>query len=689
MKKVFLPGLFVLFAFINLHAQEPLKYCATDEMSYELYRDNPSLQATMQANRDALKTFTRQFTNAAAERSVDTVYAIPVVFHVIHTYGSEDISDAQIMSGLKVLNWNFRKQNPDTADIVDAFKPIAADCQIEFHLAHIDPNGNCTSGINRIPSFLTNTGGHNVKSLIHWDPSKYLNIYIVKAIVGYNLAAYCLMPDQADVMPAWDGIVAINTYIGDTGTSNPVQSVVLSHESGHYLNLFHIWGGNNVPGYYYLPVGQDTNCFVGDGVDDTPNTKGWGSCNLNASSCGNVVDNVQNAMDYSYCNFMFTQGQKLRMRAALNDTMAHRNNLITQQNLDATGVNLTTLCHAEFLSSSCVVCAGDTIFFTDKSLATPDSWSWNFGDGGSSNEQNPAYVFYGPGDYYVVLSASKGGNVVTSDSLSIHVNNPIVNNPFYVQNFESINTFSESQLFSITDNPNLDYKISTSGQGYNSTQSIVMRMADTTSTYSGRIDLYSPAIDLSHTVLPSFSFKYACSQRTLNSYDQLEVFISKDCGKTWFSEGKRGSTTLRTISSTQTDANWMPQDSTQWKIYSFSVPSAYCVTGFLFKIEFTNYEGNAFYIDNINVNPSAYTGIQKIPLEGVELMPNPANQYILITGLPEAMPCQIIDVNGKVCAQRKNLDNAESIDISRLAAGVYILRLESEAAFCNKRFVKY
>ena len=689
MKKVFLPGIFICVTLFNLYAQEPLKYCGTDEMSYELYRDNPSLQATMQANRDALKTFTRQFINAAAERGVDTVYTIPVVFHVIHTYGSEDISDAQIMSGLKVLNWNFRKQNPDTATIVDAFKPIAADCQIEFHLAHIDPNGKCTSGINRIASLLTNTGGHNVKSIIHWDPSKYLNIYIVKAIVGYDLAAYCLMPDQADVAPDWDGIVAINTYIGDTGTSNPLQSVVLSHESGHYLNLFHIWGGNNVPGYYYLPVGQDTNCFIGDGVDDTPNTKGWGSCNLSASSCGNVVDNVQNAMDYSYCNFMFTQGQKLRMRAALNDTMAHRNNLISQQNLDATGVNLATLCHAAFLSSRQVICAGDTIFFTDKSLATPDSWLWNFGDGGTSTEQNPAYVFYGAGDYYVVLTATKGNDIVTSDSLLIHVNNPIANNPFYVQNFENIHTFSESQLFSTTDNTNLDYNISALGQGYNSAQSIVMRMADTTVTYSGRIDLFSPAIDLGHTALPAFSFKYAFSQKTINNYDQMEFFISKDCGKTWYSVVRKTSSGLRTVSTTQTDVNWAPLDSTQWKTYSFSVPLAYCVTGFMFKIEFTNYQGNSFYIDNINVNPSANTGIAKIPIEGVELMPNPASQYILISGLPEPMPCAIIDVNGKVCALRKNLDNAETIDISQLAAGVYILRLENDIAFCSKRFVKY
>ncbi|MBK7183136.1 MAG: hypothetical protein IPH89_09465 [Bacteroidetes bacterium] len=57
---------------------------------------------------------------------------------------------------------------------------------------------------------------------------------------------------------------------------------------------------------------------------------------MSGASCGNVVDNVQNAMDYSYCNKMFTYGQKARMHACLNDTMANRNNLWQTANLIAT-----------------------------------------------------------------------------------------------------------------------------------------------------------------------------------------------------------------------------------------------------------------------------------------------------------------------------------------------------------------
>lgn len=683
MKKYILP-LIATFISIAATAQEPLKYCGHDEFAHELYQNHPHLQQAMQANRDALKAFTQQYVMGHEERgAADSVYVIPVVFHIIHTYGVENISDEQVMSGLKVMNWNFRKQNPDTASIINAFKPIAADCEIEFRLAHIDPNGNCHSGINRIASTLTNTGQHNVKDLIHWDPSKYLNIYVVKSIP--NLAGHCLMPDQAAAKPEWDGIVIDDSYVGDMGTSSDLTSVVLAHEAGHYLNLFHIWGGNNVPEYFYLPVGQQSNCGEGDDVADTPPTIGWSNCNLTAASCGNTVDNVQNAMDYSYCNFMFTQGQRQRMRAALNSPIASRNNLMTGANLAATGVNLSVLCSAAFTTDRQTVCIGDTIQFTDKSLATPDTWIWNFGDGTTSNLQHPTHAYENGGEYNVSLTASKNGSTASSQVMTVRVN--MAGADYFVQDFESITLFPQSQLFSTTDNVNLNYSVATS-TGFNSTQSAVINMPDTTHLYSGRITITSPPINLSGLTVPNLSLRYAHSQRVLNNNDILDISISNDCGKTWVSKSKRIGTNLRSVSTAQTAATWVPADSTEWKPVIIPIAANYSVDGFMFKIEFTNFKGNTLYIDNININPDAYTGISKVELTDVELQPNPANNYITLSGLPDAMPYQMIDMSGKLWLQGR-VDNNEAIDISAVPAGVYLLRVEGEEAYSYQRFVKF
>lgn len=51
-----------------------------------------------------------------------------------------------------------------------------------------------------------------------------------------------------------------------------------------------------------------------------------------------------------------------------------------------------------------------TIQFMDLSLGFPDTWDWDFGDGGTSSEQNPVYTYDDEGDYYVSLT-------ISSDSL--------------------------------------------------------------------------------------------------------------------------------------------------------------------------------------------------------------------------------------------------------------------------------
>ncbi|MBL7777571.1 MAG: PKD domain-containing protein [Chitinophagales bacterium] len=661
--------------------------CGTDELSYKMYRDFPELRSVMENNRAYLHQFTSEYTAAAKLRGGnDSLYSIPVVFHVIHMYGAENVSDEQIMSGLYVLNRNFALQHPDTGSIVADFKPIAANCDIEFRLAHKDPDGNCTSGINRIASTLTKVGDHTVKNLIHWDPTKYLNVYVVKSIA--NLAGHCLMPDQAAAKPEWDGIVIDDSYLGNIGTSTESSSVVMAHEAGHYLNLFHIWGGNNVPGYFYQPVGQAGNCAIGDGVQDTPETIGWSNCNLNNTSCGNTVDNVQNAMDYSYCNWMFTQGQRQRMRAALNSPVAGRNNLITLANHSATGISMTSVCKADFVMNKNIVCAFDTVWFSDKSIGPATTWLWNFGDGQTATQQNPFHVYDAAGDYFVNLTAGNANGSLTSVSQMIRINGDGVY-PFFVQDFENINSMSNSGLVSTNDNTTLNFELSNTNQGYNSNRSAVLRMNDTTAAYSGKTILAASAIDLQGTGLPSFSFKYACSQKKLNVDDVLEVFISTDCGKTWQSKGKRTGANLRTANAAQVSSSWAPTDSTEWKTYSFQLTTQQAVSRFMFRIEYTNYYGNTLYIDNINLNESAYTALEDAKqASSIDVIPNPTQEKVLVNGVKGITKYTLTDCNGIFIARGQCTNDLE-LDFSPMPAGVYLLHMQTDFSNQVHKIVKF
>ncbi len=67
-----------------------------------------------------------------------------------------------------------------------------------------------------------------------------------------------------------------------------------------------------------------------------------------------------------------------------------------------------------------------SVQFTDKSLGIPTSWSWEFGDGGTSTEKNPLHVYENPGVYTVSLTAK---NIVSSQKETkkdyIHVFEPV------------------------------------------------------------------------------------------------------------------------------------------------------------------------------------------------------------------------------------------------------------------------
>lgn len=235
------------------------------------------------------------------------VIRIPVVVHVLYNTAAQNLSDAQIQSGIAALNRDFRRQNKDTANTPLHFRSVAADVEIEFHLATADKNGVATTGIVRkqtgVPAFgmddkikFSTQGGDDA-----WDAKSYLNIWIGNT---RRLLGYATLPG-ADA--AVDGLVINYTAFGTIKTAAPYNlGRTAVHEVGHWLGLSHIWG--------------DEACGD-DGIDDTPVQSGYTSgCPTGLrSSCSNGPDGdmYMNYMDFTNdaCMNLFTQGQKQRMRA--------------------------------------------------------------------------------------------------------------------------------------------------------------------------------------------------------------------------------------------------------------------------------------------------------------------------------------------------------------------------------------
>ena len=99
----------------------------------------------------------------------------------IYNGSTQNISDAQINSQIQILNEDFRRLNSDA----DNTWPQAADAEIEFCMASVDPNGNSTSGITRTS---TNVNGFGTNDAVKfnssggkdaWPAGDYLNIWAV------------------------------------------------------------------------------------------------------------------------------------------------------------------------------------------------------------------------------------------------------------------------------------------------------------------------------------------------------------------------------------------------------------------------------------------------------------------------------------------------------------------------------
>ena len=458
----------ILFNYISYGQTEERKMCGTSKIMEEALKDPEKKQIL-----DQLEIFTQEFIADIDNRRMGGGYIIPVVVHVIHYYEEENISYEQIDNGISRINEDFSGLNDDLSQVIDSFTNIIGFPEIEFRLATKDPNGNCTYGVTRTASPWTENSGPKVMPLANWDDRKYVNIYVVKSFddAMSEAAAYASKPGSGsdeygdyifckyDYFSDWN----INNDTGPTGGN--WRRHTLPHEMGHFLNLDHPWGGSNSPG-------EDGNCAMDDGVEDTPETMGSNSnCDLTQATCDGSLDNVQNIMDYSSCAHMFTQGQSSRMLAATNSLAGNRWYLWQEANLVATGtddesINDTPYADCspipDFISNTDLGCIGAEITFENftynyRNANITYSWLFEGGLPSGSSDESPVIQYDVPGSYDVLLTACNGN----------FCRDTLVEN--YVTILSQMNVTSElglSQGFESTTFPNMEAEIWWVGDGH-------------------------------------------------------------------------------------------------------------------------------------------------------------------------------------------------------------------------------
>jgi len=282
--------------------------CASMKVLNQQLRDNPGLENSM----FAIEKHTREYIAAKGNSSgkgkpggggggtdpgTDPVndglgvINIPVYFHVVYSDATENVSDAQITAQMKVLNDDFRKANNDINQVPSEFSGVAADSEITFTYA----------GTFRHQNSKTSWGTNNTVKTTYppITPETHLNIWVCD--IGGGILGYAQFPGGSS---STDGVVLLYSSLPGGSAAPYNEGRTATHEVGHYLNLRHIWG--------------DGRCRQDDFVADTPSSDGpnYGCPSYPTVNCQSA-DMTMNYMDYTddACMYMFSEGQKSRMRA--------------------------------------------------------------------------------------------------------------------------------------------------------------------------------------------------------------------------------------------------------------------------------------------------------------------------------------------------------------------------------------
>lgn len=614
--------------------------CAFDEIYAISEQSNPNLARERQH-------FLREIipllaSGTVKERGIENaLLTIPVVFHIVHSGQPEgqgsNIPTAQILAQLRVLNEDFNALNQSYYKTPARWAAATGGANIQFCLATVDPSGNPATGIVRHNLEITGTSWSSnninsaIKPSIRWDPTRYMNIYVV-AIPGTTasggVVGYSNYPMASQVGNDQDGIVVDYRWFGGPGFPVSGWSTV-THEAGHYLGLPHTFQGNS--------------CSSDDGINDTPNidksTRDAVTLDCEQTfpsgpvSCGNEHMYV-NFMDYvsENCYTSFTKGQINLMRAVLNGTSigmsygsraALVNNAATKCNLLSYDAGLLRL-----LSPNQVTCTNNTI--------TPSLTIRNFG----SNQLNsvliirkyandlPDTTFWtgslSPGENLdislnsftpvdgirklLIYTASPNGfqdQFTGNDTIKTDITTYIRRFPQLFENFETEDSFpTKSGLFALDIGSDkfeweLSRNISAYGQG---TRSAFFENAAGTVLVNpfGTLDaIVTPYYSFSSLAKPQLSFDVAYAPDGFGFKDSLLVMVAKGCSQVFtdviYSKG------VDSLPTAPPTFNTFFPTSTQWRTEIIDLSAYQYDSAVAIAIVNLSGWGNRVYIDNIKL----------------------------------------------------------------------------------------
>lgn len=641
-------------------------------------------------------------------------YQIPVVVHIIHNgepVGTgTNLSDAQILSQIDVLNKDFQRLNTDTANTPTLFAPVAGSMDIEFVLARRDPNNLPTTGIVRVnggQSSWSLSHENIFKALSYWPSDEYLNIWVLNfagGFIGYAQFPVSNLPgleEYQDGLAETDGVVVDYTAFGsdDYGSFNldPMfnKGRTLTHEVGHFFGLRHIWG--------------DATCGT-DYVDDTPTQHSeTTSCPTHpvTSTCGSpIIKMFQNYLDYTNdaCMNLFTQGQIARMEFVLNDpTIPRRNSLLSSPGLLPPDCSILDAALIEKISPAPITCKTNPqlkIKVRNYSCDPITTLKVDYSVNGSSPLTT---LFTGLNlepnatDELVLGTASLVTGYNSVSTTIVEVNGVPDGRP-------DNNSFTSIVLLDTSSDriPLREKFDELNWPVVNPTDGTLWQLKPTNFTSSASFRAYealdgpneawlaTPVLDFSSATKASMFFDLSYAWNGTDN-DRLRILVSKDCGNTYQNVALFDKTGFF-LSNALTSESWIPFNQADWQLKKYINLSAFAGEEELrIAFVFHNKKGNNIYLDNIEFfvsdNPSPVT----IDPDAYAIYWHSDFEASVTFNLEErsSVRIDVTDIMGRSFISTTAADILNQtfpIDLGNAAEGIYILRIQIGSKFHATKF---
>ncbi len=421
-----------------------------------------------------------------------------------------------------------------------------------------------------------------------------------------------------------------------------------------------------------------------------------------------LIENTQNYMEYAYCSNMYTIGQRDRMRAALNSSLAARSALWQPQTLAAAGVDGMSdlLCapEADFFPHDHLICTNTDVRFYDNSVrGEVDSWSWSFAGGNpaTSTDQDPIVSFSEPGYKTVTLTVTNAqGTDTKTDEFAILIGSPFsevgpgLNEPFNTVepswNWPTINW--DNNMTQWWWEPGVGHYGPGCMKLNASLSDFPLDMIDNGDNDFD--DLHSPTLDLRFLSGAELHFWYAyatCSTDLNEVTETLEVERSTDCGETWNGLLLLEGTDLITAGAT-IDA-FMPASAADWREAIVPLSPLMLTNEVRLRFRYTSSGASSdLYIDDVNI--SGNVGMEELSSTSeLSVWPNPTDGSFTVSfpsDLGSAPQLTIVDAQGRIVVRMDRLQGSRIALDSRevdLAPGVYSARISGEDRTVSSSFV--